>query len=114
VRKAKMVEECVWEIGERKWGRDFGRRMMIENVLMYGAQIWGWKEQEEVLREECKRNRLRVKVEKRAAKFVDKMEGRKKCRILTEYWGEKKKTRRRRRERNTTRGTGMPVKKWKG
>jgi hypothetical protein len=26
------------------------RRMMrkVENVLMYGAEIWGWKEQEEV------------------------------------------------------------------
>jgi hypothetical protein len=23
---------------------------MIENVLMYGAEIWGWKEQEDVER----------------------------------------------------------------
>jgi hypothetical protein len=38
-------------IGERKWGGDFRRRMfesMIERMLMYGAEIWGWKEQEEV------------------------------------------------------------------
>jgi hypothetical protein len=38
--------------GERKWRGEFGRRMMmfesmIESVLMYGAEIWGWKEQEE-------------------------------------------------------------------
>jgi hypothetical protein len=80
---------------------------------MYGAEIWGWKEQEEVekvqeiflrgvlgvdretpgylVREECKRNRLRVKAGKRAAKFEDKMDERDECRILVECWKEKKK-----------------------
>jgi hypothetical protein len=29
-----------------------------------------------IVREECKRNRLRVKARKRAAKFEDKMDGR--------------------------------------
>jgi hypothetical protein len=78
---------------------------MIESILMYGAEIWG-KEQEEIekvqekylrgvlganretpgyiVRKECKRNRLRVKVGKRAVKFEDKMDGREECRILTE------------------------------
>jgi hypothetical protein len=55
------------------------------------------------VRKECKRNKLRVNAGKRAAKFEDKMDGRE----------GKEKTRRRRRERNTTRGTDMPVKKWK-
>jgi hypothetical protein len=80
--------------------------MMLESILMYGAEIWGWKEQEEVeklqekhlrgilgmnretlgyiVREECKRNRMRVKVRRRAIKFEDKMDGREECRILTE------------------------------
>jgi hypothetical protein len=60
---------------------------MIERMLMYGAEIWGWKEQEckkifdvdtqcYTVKEECKRNRLRVKAGKRAAKFEDKMNGR--------------------------------------
>jgi hypothetical protein len=44
-----------------------------------------------VVREECKRNRLKMKVGKRPAKFKDKMDGREECRILTEYWREKKK-----------------------
>jgi hypothetical protein len=82
-------------IGERKWGGDFKRRMMfestIESILMYKAEILGWKEQEEVervhenylrgvlgvdretpgyvVREECKRNRMRVKVGKKAPNF---------------------------------------------
>jgi hypothetical protein len=52
-----------------------------------------------IVREECKRNRLTVKAGKRAAKFEDKMDGREECRILTECWREKKKTRRKRREK---------------
>jgi hypothetical protein len=53
VRKADKVVGCIWGIGERKWGGDFSRRMMmfesmIESILMYGAEISGWKEQEEV------------------------------------------------------------------
>jgi hypothetical protein len=71
---------------------------MIESILMYGVEIWGWKEREEVekaqgkylrgvlevdretpgyiMREECKRNRLRVKAEKRAQSLKKKwMEG---------------------------------------
>jgi hypothetical protein len=94
-------------------GGDFRRRMimfesMIESILMYGTEIWGWKKQEEVEKvqekclrgvlgvdretssyiekEECKRNRLIVKVGKRAAKFEEKMYGREECRILTECW----------------------------
>jgi hypothetical protein len=43
---------CLRNIGNRKWGVDFRRRMMmfesmIESILMYGAEVWGSKEQEE-------------------------------------------------------------------
>jgi hypothetical protein len=44
-----------------------------------------------IVREECKANRLRVKMGKRAGKFEDKMYGREECRILTECLTEKKK-----------------------
>jgi hypothetical protein len=86
---------------------------MVENVLMYGAEIWGWKEQDEVervqekylrwvlgvdrvtpgyiVREECKRSKLRVKAGKRAVKFEDRMGGREECSMLTECYREKKK-----------------------
>jgi hypothetical protein len=43
------------------------------------------------VREECKRNRPRVKPKKRAAKFEDKMDGREECSILIEPWRENKK-----------------------
>jgi hypothetical protein len=67
-----------------------------------------------IVRKECKRNRRRVKAEKREAKFEDKMDGRKECRILMECWREKKKnTGKKEREKYYPRGTSMPVKKWK-
>jgi hypothetical protein len=52
-RKANKVVGRVWGTGERKWGDDFRRRMMmfqsmIERILMYREEIWGWMEQEEV------------------------------------------------------------------
>jgi hypothetical protein len=51
------------------------------------------------VREECKRNRLRVTAGKRTTKFQDKTDGKEGCRILSECWREKKKTTRRRREK---------------
>jgi hypothetical protein len=39
-----------------------------------------------IVKEESKRNRLRVKAEKTATKFEDKMDGREECTILTECW----------------------------
>jgi hypothetical protein len=50
-RKANKVVGCVSGTGEKKWGGDFRRKMMMfegmtEIILMYGAEIWGWKEQE--------------------------------------------------------------------
>jgi hypothetical protein len=44
-----------------------------------------------IVREKCKRSKLRVKAGKRAAKFEDRMGGREECRILTECYREKKK-----------------------
>jgi hypothetical protein len=50
-----------------------------------------------IVREESKKNKLRVKSGKRAAKFEDKMDGREECKILMECYRE----------------TGMPAKTWK-
>jgi hypothetical protein len=42
-----------------------------------------------IVREEWKRNRLRVKEGKRAPKFEDKMKGREECRMPKECWRKK-------------------------
>jgi hypothetical protein len=111
-------------------------KSMVESVLIYGAEIWGRKEQEEVeraqekylrwmlgvdretpgyiVREECNRSKLRVKAGKRAAKFEDRISGREECRILTECYRENKKNAdEKEKERSTAGGMGMPVRKWK-
>jgi hypothetical protein len=64
-----------------------------------------------IVREEWKRNRLRVKEGKRAPKFEDKMKGREECRMPKECWRKKKQGEEG--ERNITRETGRSVKKWR-
>jgi hypothetical protein len=44
-----------------------------------------------IVKEECKRSRLREKAGRRVAKFEDKLDGREDCRILLECWRKKKK-----------------------
>jgi hypothetical protein len=58
-----------------------GERMQekyLRRVLRFDREIPGY-----IVREECKRSRLRVKAAKRAAKFEDRMGGREECRILS-------------------------------
>lgn len=50
--KTKSVVGRIWSIGERKFKEDWDKRMrlfdaLIESVMMYGAEIWGWKERKE-------------------------------------------------------------------
>jgi hypothetical protein len=102
VRKANKAVGCVWGIGERKWGGDFRRGMMMFESMMESMYIDVWgrdlgvegtrrgresgrkifergaRSGQRNAREECKRNRLRVKAGKRAAKLEDKMDGREK------------------------------------
>jgi hypothetical protein len=110
IREIMKVVECVWGVGERKWGGDFRRRMMmfesmIESILMYGdLGMEGTRTGREstrerfesgqinancIVRDECKSNRLRVKAGKRTAKFEDKMDGTEEFNILTVCWRKK-------------------------
>jgi hypothetical protein len=102
--------ECI-DVGDRDLGMK-GTRRGRES----GRKIFERGEQRKARlhrEEECKRNRLTVKAGKKVAKFEDKMDRREECKILKEYWREKNRTSRRRRQRSTTRGTGMPMKRWK-
>jgi hypothetical protein len=91
-RETNAFIECILEhdrehIGVR--GQDLGtegkeeeekvQEKYLRGVLGEDREMPGY-----IVKEECKRNRLRVKAGKRAAKFEDKVEGREKCRILTE------------------------------
>ena len=53
VRKARRVMGAVWGLGERLCGGDMGMREMlfrqlVRGVLMYGVELWGWKERRDV------------------------------------------------------------------
>jgi hypothetical protein len=56
----------------------------------------GTRRGRESARKIFEKNRLRVKVGKRASKVGDKMDGRVEYRILTKWWREKKKKHRER------------------
>lgn len=55
VKKGAVVMREVWGIGKRKFRKDWARRMwlfdrLVWTVVSYGAEMWGWKEREEVER----------------------------------------------------------------
>jgi hypothetical protein len=118
VKKANKIIGVVWGIGERKFGHDFRRRIMmfdslVKSVMMYGAEIWGWREQEGLERvqgkylkwmlgvdretpgyivmEETKRDGIRIEAGKRAIRFEERLIERGECRILQECLKEKRK-----------------------
>ncbi|KAJ3666832.1 hypothetical protein Zmor_002262 [Zophobas morio] len=133
--KAMQIMGMVWSIGERIFGHDVRRRMkmsdsLVRSVLMYGVEIWGWKEYAEteavqekylrwmlalrketpgyIVREECKREKLRVYTGKRAVKYDERLKEREVCRILYECWKEKK----RKQGKNITRVDKDIMKDW--
>jgi len=51
--KGNLVMRRIWSLGERLFKDDFRRRMilfryLVLGVIMYGAEIWGWKERGEL------------------------------------------------------------------
>jgi hypothetical protein len=79
------------EMERTRGGRENARKIIEIGV---GRETLGY-----IVREECKRSILRVKAAKRTAKFENKVDGRKKRRILTECWREKKKNKEKERKK---------------
>lgn len=53
VKRAASIMGQVWRIGKRRYGRDWGRRIwlfdrLVWMVMGYGAEVWGWKERQEM------------------------------------------------------------------
>lgn len=92
--------KCTWSLGERMFAGDFKRRMMlfdylVKSIMFYGVEIWGWKEMAKIegiqerymrwilgldrntpgyiVREECKRDKLKIEAGKRAIKYENKI-----------------------------------------
>ena len=100
VRKAGVVMRQAWGIGKRKFEKDWGKGMWLFDTLVwtvagYGAEIWGWKEREEMermqewflrwtlgvhrrtpgymVREETRRKKLRTWAGGRAWRYEEKL-----------------------------------------
>ncbi|XP_024884387.1 uncharacterized protein LOC112462700 [Temnothorax curvispinosus] len=99
VRRATSVMKKTWILGERKFANDWGRRMMlfdslVDSMLVYGAEVWGWLEHGNVegvearylrwslglersttgyvVLEETKRDKIRIRTTKLAVNFEEK------------------------------------------
>jgi len=53
VRKGRMAARKVWGLGEKMCRNDFMRRWdlfkyLVQSVISYGVEIWGWEEREEL------------------------------------------------------------------
>ncbi|KAH0818734.1 hypothetical protein GEV33_004057 [Tenebrio molitor] len=90
-----------------------GKDSLLKSVMMYGAEIWGWREQEGlegvqgkylkwvlgvdretpgyIVMEETKRDGIRIEAGKRAIRFEERVIKRGECRILQECLKEKRK-----------------------
>ncbi|XP_066590796.1 golgin subfamily A member 6-like protein 25 [Prorops nasuta] len=100
IRKAGVVMREVWGIGKRMFRDNFERRIwlydrMVWPVLEYGAEVWGWEERGRIeamgerylrwvmgvdwatpgysVREECKREKMRMRAAKRAWDFEERL-----------------------------------------
>jgi len=99
-KKAMTVLGKVWSIGERNFKDNWKKRMylfevLMESIIMYGVEIWGWKEYKEIeslqdkyikwtlkldqttpshmLHMETKRNKIATKSGTRAVKYEEKI-----------------------------------------
>jgi len=99
-RKAVVAMRQTWGLGKRLFPNDFKRRMflfdtLVKSVLLYGVEIWGWREEEVVeriqeryirwvleldtctpgyiVREEAKRDKMRVDTGSRAWRYEMKV-----------------------------------------
>lgn len=124
VKRAASIMGQVWRIGKRRYGRDWGSRIwlfdrLVWTVMGYGAEVWGWKERQEMemlqkrflrwvlgadnstpgymIREELQREKIRSKTARRAWSFERLEEGRG-GELARLYWEEMRKRGERRRD----------------
>jgi len=53
-KKGNIIMRRIWDLGERLFKNDFRMRMMlfrylVLGIIIYGAEIWGWKGELEVI-----------------------------------------------------------------
>lgn len=117
--KGICASKKVWGLGERICSGDIRRReklctYLVESVMTYGVEIWGWEERKElerirenyyrwvlglefhtpryIIREEMKLDKLKEKWGERAVKFEEKIRKTEDNRLVKMCWMEKEKS----------------------
>jgi len=115
MRRGMAVIGQVWGIGKRRFGKDWGKRvwlfdLLVWAVLGYGVEIWGWKERKHIervqerymrwlmgvgwrvpgylIREELQREKLRVRAGRRAWRMEERLAEGKGSGMARRYWEE--------------------------
>lgn len=116
VKKANVMMKWVWGFGERKLKKDWGWRVklfdaLVKCVLVYGVEIWGYREWREmegvggryirwmlgvdwntpgyIVREEGKRNKMRIETGIRAMRYEETIRAGMRGEILKECINER-------------------------
>jgi len=130
IRKARVAMGWVWSYGERKFKGDVRWRLklfdsIVKGILLYGVEIWGYKEWKEIealqekylrwilgvkrctpgyiVREELKRNKMRVETGWRAGRFEERIQKGEGGEIGRESIVERRKEEREKRKEEWTR-----------
>ena len=137
---AREIMGKIWGIGERVCREEWKKRMrifdaLVESIMMYGVEIWGWRGWEEVekiqdtyikwvmkldkttsrhiLHEETGRYKIEVKAEKCAVKYERRLENAKEDSLKEEFWRiikkEKVNTEREKRRKEFMEKRGWPL-----
>ena len=111
--KARAILGKIWSIGERLCKEEWKKRMrlfeaLVESIMMYGVEVWGWKGWEEIervqdtymkwilkaerttprhiLHEETERYKMEVRTGGRAVKYERKLAQAKEDSLRRECW----------------------------
>lgn len=108
VKRAATTMAQIWEIGERKFGGNFDRRIMmfnimVKSIMLYGVEVWGQKEVEVlqeryirwilgldkctpgyIVREKATIEKISIETEGRAIRYQDRIKNELKNVILKE------------------------------
>ncbi|KAK5645963.1 hypothetical protein RI129_004427 [Pyrocoelia pectoralis] len=119
-KKGNRLVGKVWGVGERVFGKDMEKKRwifdkLVKSVMVYGAEIWGWKEWEKmekiqekywrwtlgldretpgyIVEEEIKFEKIRVQTGKRAVKYEEEVRKRNEIVMVNECMREIRKER---------------------
>lgn len=111
VKKTMIAIKQTWRIGQRRFKNNFERRIKTYNsIMLYAAEVWGWKEVEKleklqvkyikwtlgldfntptyIVMEETKTDKIRIEAGRRATRYEERTRTLRVNKIIQECWRE--------------------------